>query len=74
MGVGICEGRCEAPLPFRAKLGAPLREDIVHLDMLYAVADCPRWENDTLVRSKTLGRITARELGRKKRRKRSECY
>ena len=35
----------------------------MHLDMLYAVADCPRWENDTLVRSKTLGRITARELG-----------
>ena len=62
MGVGNCEDCAEASLPFWAKLGAPLREDIVHLDMLYAVADCPRWENDTLVRSKTLGRITAREL------------
>ena len=41
----------------------------MHLDMLYAVADCPRWENDTLVRSKTLGRITARELGQKKKKK-----
>ena len=39
----------------------------MHLDMLYAVVDCPRWENDTLVKSKTLGRITARELGNKKK-------
>ena len=42
--VGICEGRCEAPLPFRAKLGAPLREDIMHLARVSARASSPRWK------------------------------
>ena len=50
VGVGICEGRCEAPLPFRAKLGAPLREDIVHLATVFARAAGPRWRGEGGVR------------------------
>ena len=42
MGVRNCEDRREASLPFGAKLGAPLREDIVHLETVFARADGPR--------------------------------
>ena len=44
MGAGTCDDRREASLPFGAKLGAPLREDIVHLATIFARADGPRWK------------------------------
>ena len=46
MGVGNCEDRCEASLPFGIKLGDPLREDIVHLATIFARADGTRWQVD----------------------------
>ena len=44
MGVGNCGDRRAASLPFGAKLGAPLREDIVHLASVSARANSPRWK------------------------------
>ena len=44
MGIGNCEDCGQASLAFGAKLGAPLREDIVHLATVFARADGPRWK------------------------------
>ena len=44
MGVGKCGDRRAASQPFGAKLGAPLREDIVHLASVSARANSPSWK------------------------------
>ena len=55
-GVGNSEDCGEASLHFGAKLGAPLREDIVHLATVFARADGPMWKGEWgSSRSKTLG-------------------
>ena len=69
MGVGSCEDRCEAALPFGGKLGAPLREDTVHLATDFAKADGPRWEGEGGSGSKT--RCLAKSHGARRRRRRS---
>ena len=46
MGVGNCEDRREASVHFGTKLGAPLREDIVHPATVFARADGPRWKDE----------------------------
>ena len=43
MGIGNCEDRRAASLLFGAKLGTPLREEIVHLASVSARANGPRW-------------------------------
>ena len=55
MGVGNCEDRRAASLPFGAKLGAPLREDIVHLATIFARADGPRWEVEGVFKIQDVG-------------------